>query len=830
MKNIKNIKFVTAFTKQFIITKKRGKWLGAVALSFFMVFLLSTCSQGATNKFKTEGEPTGLELDFLAYNVPNLSFDKGFYKDIGDEKFPVDEHGLLSSTQDAFGKYYVPENPALFVPHVTQNAGQSQVQTYNIGGFEYSAWLRLTDNTRVRAGGRVTAPGGLTNPITQSWNEPQGAIMAVPFVDANKKPLGSLMVAVFQDNAFPTQAEVPLGPSPSLCNNGSANDANAGKGLCKNVVLMMNFHEDPRTRAYVIATARVSEIGAQANSMAFDPQAGPNPQDREQVLKANGFHKISLQVGDDVPDQDLGDGSFHGPTLRVLVNDKEVIVYKNRGGTTPSHHLTKGWWDTHHNPGGLAAGDYSLSLSALNTTKSTNGNKAPYVGYFTGANRAAPYSNGAKEYNQAWKNLVGSNGNMANLATFGLAIQLGATGLKEKFKNNGQLVQNTIATNDTLSPQLAQIKITSYHEGDNSGVTVAIDQIPDNPADPIEIEGIGSVNLTATVTSTSSSDFSKAIRWESDDTNIAWVDTKGVVHSGSTAGTTKVKAIHIQTGASSEINISVKPVSVTGITLSQSSLNLAVNESQTVTVANVSPANANNKNVTWSTDNASVASVANGKVTGVADGTATITATAQDGSGITATVAVTVTTVTASSLSLSPSSIDVIAYYKTTKLTPQFSPANTTNKTIASWVSGDTNIATVDGSGNVTGIAAGSTTITATSTSGNHTATATVNVSVKDLNSVFFNDGNAADSGVAGTLVSFSHTYNFTFSPSDASVKTITCTKPTNLNFMTVTKDGNGCKFSTNSCNNNWQTLARVTATDVNGNVRTADITVTCKK
>lgn len=809
MKNIKNIKFVTAFTKQFITTKKRGKWLGTVALAFFMVFLLSTCSQGATNKFKTEGEPTGLELDFLAYNVPNLSFDKGSYEDISDVKFPVDEHGLLSSTQNGFG-YYAPKNPALFVPHVTPNAGQSQVQTYNIGGFEYSAWLRLTDNSKVIADAQ-----GTTNAISK--NEPQGAIMAVPFINANKEPLGSLFVAVFQDKPFPENVQnTPLGIPINLCDNGSTSDANAGKGLCKNVALMMNFHEDPRTRAYVIATARVPEIGTTANSMAFDPQAGPNPQDREQVLKANGFHKISLQVGDDVPDQDLGDGSFHGPTLRVLVNDKEVIVYKNRGGTTASHVLEKGWWDSVRDAG--LGGKRNLSANVFKTVPEKNfenGNPAPYVGFFTGTSRTAPYSNGAKEYNQAWKNLVGHNGNMANMATFGLAFQLGATG------KSGEAT-----TNSTLSPQLAQIKISSYHEGDNSGVTVAIDQIPDTPTDPIEIEGRNSVNLTATVTSTSSSDFSKAIRWESNDTNIAWVDTKGVVR-GKTAGPTKVKAIHVQTGATSEINIVVKPVPVTGITLSQSSLNLAVNESQTVTVANVAPANANNKNVTWSTDNASVASVnATGKITGVADGTATITATAQDGSGITATVAVTVTTVTASSISLSPSSIHVVAYYKTTKLTPQFSPANTTNKAIASWVSGDSNIATVDGSGNVKGIATGSTTITATSVDGSHTATATVNVTVKDLNSVFFNDGSTIN--LPGGTAGHTKTYTFAFSPVDASVKTLTCTRTSGTRFN-VSLDGNGCKFGT-TCSGLFgnPTVGRVTATDVNGNVRTAEISVKC--
>ena len=53
--------------------------------------------------------------------------------------------------------------------------------------------------------------------------------------------------------------------------------------------------------------------------------------------------------------------------------------------------------------------------------------------------------------------------------------------------------------------------------------------------------------------------------------------------------------------------------------------------------ASVSPSNALNKTVTWSSDNPHVATVdaTTGKVTGNAQGTATITATAADGSGVT---------------------------------------------------------------------------------------------------------------------------------------------------------------------------------------------------
>ena len=79
---------------------------------------------------------------------------------------------------------------------------------------------------------------------------------------------------------------------------------------------------------------------------------------------------------------------------------------------------------------------------------------------------------------------------------------------------------------------------------------------------------------------------------------------------------------------------------VTSVSLSPSTLNLDVGSSETFT-ATITPSNATNKNVTWSSNNESVATVdASGVVTAVAPGTAAITATA-DGKSATCTVTVT---------------------------------------------------------------------------------------------------------------------------------------------------------------------------------------------
>ena len=86
------------------------------------------------------------------------------------------------------------------------------------------------------------------------------------------------------------------------------------------------------------------------------------------------------------------------------------------------------------------------------------------------------------------------------------------------------------------------------------------------------------------------------------------------------------------------ITLKAKTVAVTSVAVSPKTLNLEVGQTGTLT-ATVKPDNATNKTVTWTTSNDKVATVANGVVTAVGKGTATITAAA---GGKTATCTVTV--------------------------------------------------------------------------------------------------------------------------------------------------------------------------------------------
>ena len=167
---------------------------------------------------------------------------------------------------------------------------------------------------------------------------------------------------------------------------------------------------------------------------------------------------------------------------------------------------------------------------------------------------------------------------------------------------------------------------------------------------------------------------------------------------------------------------------VTGVSLSPKTLSLNPGKGGTLT-ATITPSNATNQNVTWKSSDTKVATVDNGLVTAVAEGTATITVTTADG-GKTATCEVTVTQpaktpVTSVTLDKTSLTLDVGGSFT---LTATVKPDNATNKAVK-WSSSNENVATVDQNGNVKAVGAGTATITAAASDGSgKTATCEVTV------------------------------------------------------------------------------------------------------
>lgn len=195
----------------------------------------------------------------------------------------------------------------------------------------------------------------------------------------------------------------------------------------------------------------------------------------------------------------------------------------------------------------------------------------------------------------------------------------------------------------------ATITVTTADGGKTATCTVTVTE----PAAPVAVTGVTlnknnttiytgrTETLTATIQPADATN--KAVTWTSDNTGVATVNN-GVV-TGVSVGTATITVKTADGGFSATCTVTVEEAPIvhpTGVSISKTSINLQVGGSETLT-ATVTPADANNKNVTWSTSDATVAAVdKNGKVTGIKAGNATITATTEDG-GKTATCSVTVT-------------------------------------------------------------------------------------------------------------------------------------------------------------------------------------------
>lgn len=218
-------------------------------------------------------------------------------------------------------------------------------------------------------------------------------------------------------------------------------------------------------------------------------------------------------------------------------------------------------------------------------------------------------------------------------------------------------------------------------------------------------------------------------------TNFVWKSNNpavlSVVGTGRSARLTAIKkgvaVITVSVGsisASCTVNV-VPKIDVTGVSI-PSSLYLLKGETKAVDV-NVTPSNASNKEVTWSTSNGAVATVsAQGIIKAVGTGTAVITVKTKDG-GFSDTCNVTVTQkVSGIKLSCSAMSVNL---GKSRTLVATILPSDATNKKVV-WESSNPSVATVTQSGVVKGVKIGSATITATTADGGYTASCNVVINV----------------------------------------------------------------------------------------------------
>ncbi|WP_276536709.1 Ig-like domain-containing protein [Tissierella carlieri] len=122
-----------------------------------------------------------------------------------------------------------------------------------------------------------------------------------------------------------------------------------------------------------------------------------------------------------------------------------------------------------------------------------------------------------------------------------------------------------------------------------------------------------------------------SVEWTSSDNEVVTVNSNGRI-TGIAPGTATIKVTIKGTEVSDSITVKVNAdvVNVTGINIVEEDLSLEVGKSYSLNYE-VNPSSATDKRVTWNTSNLSVATVVNGKVTAMGEGTAMITATTVDG-------------------------------------------------------------------------------------------------------------------------------------------------------------------------------------------------------
>jgi len=275
----------------------------------------------------------------------------------------------------------------------------------------------------------------------------------------------------------------------------------------------------------------------------------------------------------------------------------------------------------------------------------------------------------------------------------------------------------------------------------------------------------------------------RTVTWTSSIPAVAMIDNTGNAN-GLSPGTVTITAS--SGGKSGTASLIVTPVPVATVAVAPSSQAVAVGSTTPAFTTTLKDAGGNvltGRVVTWSSSNPAIATVdgASGVATGVTPGTATIVATSE---GQTGSATLTVTPVPVASVAVAPPSQSIVAGASTTTpfvATLRDAGGNVLTGRALTWSSSDETIATIDNSGNATGVATGTVTITANASG--ITGTALLEVDEAPVGSVTVDPSTA--SVAIGQMVQLTATVNETnphggphghmvmWSTSDRSVATV---------------------------------------------------------
>ena len=256
-------------------------------------------------------------------------------------------------------------------------------------------------------------------------------------------------------------------------------------------------------------------------------------------------------------------------------------------------------------------------------------------------------------------------------------------------------------------------------------IPVPVSRVTIDPPFPAVIVG-QTIGLSATAFDESGTVLGgRFATWSSGTPAIATVSPSGIVHGVSQGSAVIFATIE---GVVASVTVTVGPVPVASVSISPSGGTVQVGDSLFLSATpldgagNALPGRA----VSWSVDNPAIATVgSNGEVAGIATGTVAVTATSE-GQSSTVSVSVTATTFT---VTVTPATLSITIFSN-----GQFNAVVRTQSgkiqpnAPVSWSSSNPIVASVNGSGTVFGLSAGTTVITASSKGASGTATLTVTI------------------------------------------------------------------------------------------------------
>ncbi len=295
-----------------------------------------------------------------------------------------------------------------------------------------------------------------------------------------------------------------------------------------------------------------------------------------------------------------------------------------------------------------------------------------------------------------------------------------------------------------------------------------------------------SLHATGSYSDGSTKDLTSLATWSSSDLKVATVSAAGVV-TGVATGVVTVAAQSGTFSGSATVTVSGSNTNLTSIAISPANPSIAINTTQQLTATgNYGDGSSRDLTalVSWSSSTVANATVsAAGLVTGVAAGSATITATLGSVSNSTS---VTISAPTIASISISPNDLTLpIGISQQFIASAVYSDGSVQDLVSGvTWTSSSTTVGTIDNTGLAAILAAGSTTITATV--GAFSDSTTITVVPAHLTSITI--APATISIAAGTEQQFTATGNF----DDGSTQVLTSLQWSSSASSVLTVDANG--------------------------------------